>query len=171
MRIHQATLAIACLLAASPVLADELKQGPSGEWATQGYSARVRVAPCPGDTTALCGEIVWLWNPLDDDGTQLRDSHNPKADLRQRPLIGLHILSSVRRDTTFKTIRWVGTIYDPESGRTYRATLTRSSDDILEVEGCVLFVCRSQTWRRAASLCPSPAAPQVTTVTSPKEMP
>jgi uncharacterized protein (DUF2147 family) len=122
-----------------------------GEWATQGYSARVRIAPCTQTPALLCGEIVWLWEANDAKGLPLRDAQNPKAELRQRPLIGLSLLKDFRRESNAK---WTdGSIYDPESGRTYRASLVWRSHDELEVEGCFLFVCQSQLWRRAASLC------------------
>jgi uncharacterized protein (DUF2147 family) len=122
-----------------------------GEWATQGYSARVRIAPCAQTPTLLCGEIIWMWDASDSHGTPLRDAKNPKAELRQRPLIGLSLLKDFRRESNG---RWIGgSIYDPESGRTYRATLTSRSHDELEVAGCFLFVCQSQLWRRVTSLC------------------
>jgi uncharacterized protein (DUF2147 family) len=122
-----------------------------GEWATQGYSARVRIAACTHAPALLCGDIVWLWEPFDAKGVPLRDVQNPKAELRQRPLIGLSLLKDFHRESNAK---WTnGSIYDPESGRTYRATLIWRSHDELEVSGCFLFVCQSQRWRRAASLC------------------
>jgi uncharacterized protein (DUF2147 family) len=44
--------------------------------------------------------------------------------------------------------RWEdGTILDPEAGREYRSNMQRIGED-LQVEGCVLFVCREQTWVR-----------------------
>lgn len=126
----------------------------SGEWATQGYTARVQIAPCADNTSLVCGHIVWLWDATDTHGVPLRDIHNPKAELQQRPLIGLPLLTQFRTDTSAPLARWTGgSIYDPESGRTYRATSTQHAHDALEVEGCVLFVCRKQLWRRTSSLC------------------
>ena len=46
-----------------------------------------------------------------------------------------------------------GHIYNPEDGRTYSATLTQRSTDLLEVEGCVLFVCSRQVWRKLPATC------------------
>ena len=46
--------------------------------------------------------------------------------------------------------QWAGTIYDPQSGRTYQSTITLQSPSALRVEGCVLgFLCGGQTWTRA----------------------
>ena len=127
-------------------------QDLSGDWATQGYSARVRIAPCTLSPTLLCGEITWLWDPTDAKGEPLTDARNSMVALRDKPLIGLQLLKGFRQATA---TNWIdGTIYDPESGRTYRSTLTQRTPDLLEVSGCVLFVCRTQLWRRAATLCP-----------------
>jgi hypothetical protein len=46
-----------------------------------------------------------------------------------------------------------GEIYNPENGRTYKALLTLRDADTLEIEGCILFVCRKQVWRRPIVLC------------------
>jgi uncharacterized protein (DUF2147 family) len=114
----------------------------------------VRLHRCDRGDQTLCGSIIWLWEPTDAAGAPPRDARNPKIELRNRPLIGLPLLTSFRREPNAKTPRWIdGSIYDPESGRTYRATIAWRSIDILEVEGCVLFVCRTQVWRRAESLC------------------
>jgi uncharacterized protein (DUF2147 family) len=46
--------------------------------------------------------------------------------------------------------RFEGTIYDPQSGKTYQSTITLQSPSALRVEGCVLgFLCGGQTWTRA----------------------
>ena len=41
-----------------------------------------------------------------------------------------------------------GTIYDPEGGKTYKSKLRLKGADTLEVDGCVLFFCETQTWTR-----------------------
>lgn len=58
----------------------------------------------------------------------------------QPPLIGLQMLSDFAPGTRAQI--WSGgTIYNPEDGRTYAATLTLRAPDLLEVEGCVLIIC------------------------------
>ncbi len=43
---------------------------------------------------------------------------------------------------------WVnGKIWDPTKDKTYKSKMSINGDD-MEVSGCVLFVCRSQTWKR-----------------------
>ncbi len=119
-----------------------------GRWATPGVSAIVQLAPC-GDRATLCGTIRWLWDGVDEKGRPRLDVRNADSGLRDRPLLGLPILSDLR---TAKAGAWEGRIYNPEDGQTYRATLTRRDPDTLIVEGCVLFVCQKQVWRKTSAL-------------------
>jgi uncharacterized protein (DUF2147 family) len=79
------------------------------------------------------------------------DDLNPDPALRGRPLDGLVIMQGFEYDGAG---RWSGgTIYDPNSGNTYRATLKLLDSDTLKVRGYVgvaLFG-RSDTWTRVAS--------------------
>jgi uncharacterized protein (DUF2147 family) len=126
-----------------------------GEWATQGYAARVQIGACEQAPERLCGKIVWLWESLDRQGRPTTDSRNPDAARRAAPLVGLQMLSdfSPTRPRTWSG----GHIYNPEDGRTYSATLTLRGPDVLEVEGCVLIVCSRQVWRKLPASC-QPAA-------------
>jgi uncharacterized protein (DUF2147 family) len=45
-----------------------------------------------------------------------------------------------------------GHIYNPEDGNTYGASLRIRDATALDVRGCVLFICRSQVWRRPSAL-------------------
>ena len=140
-RLEALALAMAAL-APSAAAADERIVG---EWITQRQSARVAIAACPGDRSTLCGQITWLAQPLGADGAPASDTRNPEASLRRQPLMGLEIIRGFR---AAGAERWNGgTIYDPESGRTYDAQM-RLAGGALEVKGCVLVFCEAQTWRR-----------------------
>jgi uncharacterized protein (DUF2147 family) len=123
-------------LAADPVM---------GDWVTAQGRGRVRVAPCAGQASVLCGAIVWLREPLGDDGLPVHDERNPDPALRNRPVVGLPVITELSPVDAV----WKGRIYDPESGRTYVAKVRRESDGGLAVEGCVLVLCRKETWRPA----------------------
>ena len=41
-----------------------------------------------------------------------------------------------------------GTIYNPEDGQTYSSEMMLIDTKTLEVKGCVLFFCETQTWKR-----------------------
>jgi uncharacterized protein (DUF2147 family) len=115
-----------------------------GSWLTPGGKSIVEIRPCAGRVD-WCGRIAWLRDPLAPDGGPVRDAENRDAALRQRPLLGIELLSGFRRapDGVWKH----GRIYNPEDGRTYNAQLRRSGNGMLEVKGCALSIfCRTQHW-------------------------
>ncbi len=129
----------------------DAKDAILGEWATQGMSAKVKVAPCADRGELMCGSITWLWDPIDPSGRPKTDTENPDARLRGRPLVGTPILSGFRRTVSPELSG--GTVYNPEDGRTYDATLRLRDADTLIVEGCFLLICRKQTWRKVNAVC------------------
>lgn len=133
------------IVTAEPVQAND---APLGRWVTPGASAIVDLAPC-GEAATLCGTVRWLWDATDDKGRPRLDSQNNDASLRTRPLVGLTILSGL---TPERNGGWSGRIYNPEDGQTYRATMRRQGADALTIEGCALFVCQKQVWRKASAL-------------------
>ena len=47
--------------------------------------------------------------------------------------------------------RWTGgSIYDPQSGKTYDSKLSLNPDGTLKVEGCISIICQAQTWKPAS---------------------
>ncbi len=141
---------LAATSGADSAAAQDVRGGPHpihGEWATHGYSARVVLAPCTDATQHLCGVITWLWEPTDRSGRPMTDTNNADPTRRERPLLGLTLLSGFRPGPAPGT--WVdGQIYNPEDGQTYRATLKLSGQQHLEVQGCVLMFCSRQVWWR-----------------------
>lgn len=118
---------------------------PLGDWLSAGAAAVVKIAPCVSGEGALCGRIVWLWDP-----SMPTDSRNSDPALRSRPLVGLELLRGFRAGAPGE---WTGgRIYNPEDGDTYSATLRLRDATTLDVRGCVMFICRSQIWRRPSAL-------------------
>ncbi len=142
-RLEALAFAVA-VLAPATAAADERIVGV---WITGSQSARVAIAACADNPALLCGRIAWLARPLGADGAPVTDSRNPDANLRRRPLLGIDLIRGFR---VAGPDRWTGgTIYDPESGRTYSAQMRLSGPGLLEVKGCVLIFCEAQTWSRA----------------------
>lgn len=105
-----------------------------GLWATEGGKSHVRIAPCG---KALCGNIVWLKEPLNDQGKPKVDSENPDEELKKRPILGLKLLNGFLPDED-EAQHWVdGEIYNPEDGETYSCTMTLQEDGSLKVRGYV----------------------------------
>jgi uncharacterized protein (DUF2147 family) len=116
---------------------------PIGTWLTEEGKATVRVADCGG---ALCASIVSLKEPNDPkSGGPKTDSNNVDASKRNRPIVGLQILMTLRPQGANK---WTGQVYNPEDGKTYDATVVLENANVLKVQGCVLFLCETQTWTR-----------------------
>jgi uncharacterized protein (DUF2147 family) len=131
-------LALAALLAATPLLAAEPVQG---RWLTVEKDAIIMIAPCG---TKLCGRIERFLVPP-PKGDDQRDVNNKDPDLRGRKLLGMAILTGFSEDGD----QWRGQIYDPKSGKTYRSIIRRKSANMLEVKGCLGPFCQTQNWQRA----------------------
>ena len=123
-----------------------------GVWNTAEGKSKVEVYKC-GDK--FCGKIIWLKKPTypmsDEEGMggQAKiDRKNPSESLRSRSIIGLNIIESFEYDGDAK---WQdGTIYDPQSGKTYSSKMTLIEPGKLELRGYVgipLFG-RTVVWTR-----------------------
>ena len=139
-----AILALALVLAGLP--AGDAASDPTGIWATESGKSHVKIAPCEQDAGKLCGTIVWLADPTDDDGAPVRDKKNDDEALRDRPILGIHLLRDMEHQGGNE---WDdGKIYNPEDGYTYSSEMELVDRDTLEVSGCILFICQAQTWKR-----------------------
>lgn len=118
---------------------------PIGTWATEDGGGHIRIEQCGLE---LCGKIVWLREPNNDQGQPKRDRHNPDPAKREQTIVGMPLLQGFTPDKD-EPGKWTGgTIYDPESGKLYKATLTPQADGKLSLRGYVgvpLFG-RSQIW-------------------------
>lgn len=125
------------LFVATPAIA---AQPVTGKWLTADGAALVEIAPCGG---ALCGQVIRVLKR--EPGTPTMDVNNPVATLRHRAIEGLTILSGFAHDGSL----WRGRIYDPRSGKTYASKVSRNTNGTLKVQGCIAFLCQTQTWRAA----------------------
>ena len=108
---------------------------PTGRWATENGRSHIEIAPC-GEK--FCGKIVWMAEPLDEAGRPKLDKNNPAVELRNRPMLGLQLLSDfVAADSPG---RWIGgKIYNPRDGELYSASLMLMDATSLSVHGYVLL--------------------------------
>jgi uncharacterized protein (DUF2147 family)/fucose 4-O-acetylase-like acetyltransferase len=123
---------------------------PTGAWWAEGGFAQVVIEPCDD---ALCGRVAWLRHPLDEHGCALSDAQNPEPALRARPLEGLTVLRALRPSARTPGEWSGGEVYDPSSGRTYRAVLQMDGPDRLRVRGYLGFrlLGRTTTWVRVGT--------------------
>ena len=99
-----------------------------GKWKLEDGSAIVEVYK-QGDV--YNGKIVWLEKPTEADGSPAVDDKNPDAKLRSRQLIGLNMLSGLKKDGGEYS---GGSIYDPGNGKTYNCSM-KVEGDVLKVRG------------------------------------
>lgn len=121
-----------------------LAQDVVGKWKLENGSAIVEVYR-QGDV--YNGKIVWLQNPTQADGSPAVDEKNPDSKLRSRQLLGLNMLSGLKKKGDEYS---GGTIYDPNNGKTYNCSM-RVEGKVLKVRGSLDkrgLVGRTMDWFR-----------------------
>ena len=109
-------------------LAAAFAQDVVGKWKLEDGTAIVEVYQ---DGDVFNGKIVWLQNPTEADGSPAVDDKNPDAKLRTRQVLGLNMLSGLKKsDGEYSG----GKIYDPGNGKTYNCSM-RVEGDVLKVRG------------------------------------
>ena len=142
-------LVFAGALAGAALAAGAAAAAPSvqGDWIVQDRSGKVRIAPCGSDAARLCGTIVSMPQPNDANGQRKRDVNNPDPAMRSRTILGLPLITGFKPAGAGK---WDGgKIYNPEDGKTYNSKMEVTAAGTLKVSGCVLVICKAQTWTRA----------------------
>lgn len=109
-------------------LAAAFAQDVVGKWKLEDGTAIVEVYK-NGDI--YNGKIVWLQKPTEADGSPAVDNNNPDKALRSRKLIGLNMLSGLKKNGGEYT---GGSIYDPGNGKTYNCSM-KVEGDVLKVRG------------------------------------
>jgi uncharacterized protein (DUF2147 family) len=152
---------LAALLAATmgPAQAGaaDAAESEAGLWYDDTGDGAVRIEPCG---KSLCGKIVWLKEPLHDDGTPLIDRHNPEASKQKRTICGMQILGDLKPSPEGGYDG--GWVYDPKEGKSYSLAIKLSSKDQLYITGYlgVKFLGKSFAWTRAKTELPSCAPTQ-----------
>jgi len=132
MRFATAIIA-SLLLAAAPACAQELE----GQWTNYKRNVVVQVERCGG---AYCGRVV-------------QASEKAKAKARKggtQNLIGTQILTGLVPTGAGK---FRGRAFVPKRNIHATATVRQVSDDVMQVQGCILggLLCDSERWTRVIS--------------------
>jgi uncharacterized protein (DUF2147 family) len=150
MRVLAGLVLTLWLVSVSSVLAAD--NNVTGTWKTADGRATIEVYHCGAK---ICGRVAWLREPcfpVDDReglaGKPRTDRYNPNPELRNRSIQGLQIMEGF---TATGDKRWEhGTVYDSDTGKTYRSQLTLISTNRLDLHGYIgipLFG-RSSIWTR-----------------------
>jgi len=111
-------------------------QSIMGKWITEKGDAHVEIYEADGKAN---GKIVWL-----QKGPETKDRHNSDEKLRSRKLMGVNILSGLKK----KDDKWEGgRIYNPSNGKNYKCSIWREGDQ-LKVRGYIGFLYETQTWKK-----------------------
>lgn len=174
-KIFSAAVGIVLAALLVPVSATTAQAGdPTGYWrkAEQGqYPAKMQLYYCGG--RAICVKIAWLQIRKDSKGRVLQDVRNVNPALRGRTIEGMHIIKGMQQ---VSANQWKGTVYNPEDGKTYSASVTLASSSKIVLKGCVAsFLCREQVWLRTSAPPPpeeeKPEEPQVEASAKPEPAP
>jgi uncharacterized protein (DUF2147 family) len=118
----------------------------AGTWLTSKADSKVQVYPC--GNAEFCGRLTWIKDSVDAQGRPYKDTENPDVSLRSRFVKGLTILTGLKSKSPGK---WdAGTIYDPESGKTYRCKAELDGAGKLKFRGFigVSLLGKTEIWTR-----------------------
>ena len=118
-----------------------------GTWLVGNSKAKIQIYK---NNSKYHGKFVWLKEPTYSDGKPKVDKNNPDKSKTNLPLMGMNLL----KDFVFQDNKWEdGTIYDPESGKTYNCII-KYRDGRLEVRGYIGFslIGRTDVWFRCSDV-------------------
>jgi uncharacterized protein (DUF2147 family) len=118
-----------------------------GTWLTEDGGSKVDVVAsrAADGSTSYSGRVSWLKDPM-RDGKPLRDANNDDAALRDRPILGLEILSGFKAAGAGT---WTGgTLYSPRRGESFPADLSLLPDGSLELKVKAGFMTKTVRWTR-----------------------
>ncbi len=119
-----------------------------GYWLSEEKDGQIQIYKKNGK---YFGKLIWIEEPNEKDGSPKLDDKNPDEKLRNRKVQGLEILKDFSFDK--KEDEWSGgTIYDPESGKTYKAFMwfENGNTNLLQLRGYFGFslLGRTTEWTR-----------------------
>jgi len=121
-----------------------------GFWLSENGSAIIEVTK---NNSLFNGKLVWLELMYTGEVPEPLDKENPDKKLKNRKLLGLQNLTGFKFDND----EWNGgKIYDPKSGKTYRAYMSLADSTTLKLRGYIgvpLFG-RTSEWKRQKSAIP-----------------
>lgn len=134
--IKTLTLLVAFLIVSNANVQNEIL----GEWLNADKNGKVLIYKV-GDN--YFGKISWIKNPNNPDGTPQKDILNPDEKLRYQTIVGLVIIKDLEYDGDNE---WEdGTIYDPDSGKTYSCSMEINKNGVLGIRGYIGISLLGQT--------------------------
>ena len=116
-----------------------------GVWLEEKKESKIEVYK---KDNSFFGKIIWLKEPLDEDGKIKLDKKNPNNSMRENPINGLVIMKDLKYK---KKGEWSdGEIYDARSGKTYSLEVYMKNVNKLDLRGYLGFTLfgKTTTWTR-----------------------
>jgi uncharacterized protein (DUF2147 family) len=119
--------------------------GVEGIWVGKDGTA-VRIFNCG---SAVCGRVASKPQRNDPEtGRPWTDKKNVDPSQRERPLVGVEVLISMRPNGPNK---WSGRLYNADDGKVYAGNLIEVDASTVRVEGCFAGICGGENLTRMRS--------------------
>lgn len=93
------------------------------------------------------GQIIWLLNPNNEDGSRKYDMKNPNPELRKVPADQVVIIYGLKYNAEDNC--WDGgKVYKPNNGKTYRCEISFKDAKTLRVKGSLGPISLSRYWNK-----------------------
>ncbi len=143
----RSTLVALILLPTAALTAAAQTGAPLGTWLTEKKDGIVEIYRCNG-SDALCGKLAWFKIKADDPNPLGLDLKDPDPARRNQPLCDMIFMWGFKPSDPNK---WEnGSVYDPDNGNTYHATMKLQADGTLDLHGYIgiSLIGRSEIWTR-----------------------
>ena len=111
----------------------------------EGRQSKVRFTKCADGSYQ--GQIIWLSQPNNADGSRKLDVKNPSPELRKVPADQVVIVYGIRYDEKKQT--WSGgKVYKPINGKTYKVECSFDNASTLRVKGSLGPISLSRYWKK-----------------------
>jgi uncharacterized protein (DUF2147 family) len=115
-----------------------------GKWINEDASARFEFFKTGNTYNA---KIIWLANPKNENGGLKLDKNNPDKKLRNRPILGLVMLTGLQFSAN--NSMWnTGKIYNPEQGETLACKIKLNNKNELALTVSKNIFSLTKKWKR-----------------------
>ncbi len=130
--LSTAVLAMTAMGASGIAFADKADEAV-GTWLRPKQGWHVQFAMCEDNAEKLCGTVI---------------SGEGVDKLTGGPVVGVKMLFDLEKSADGS--KWVGAMYDPKGGGTYKGKVKIRKDGRVKMSGCLLggLMCKSEKWTR-----------------------
>ena len=111
----------------------------------EGRQSKVRFTKC--DDGTYQGQIIWLSEPNNADGSRKMDEKNPNPELRKVPADQIVVVYGIRYNVE-DNVWGGGKVYKPINGKTYKVECSFDDATTLRVKGSLGPISLSRYWKK-----------------------